>query len=111
MENSGTEARTDVPQVLASFCSTFDCSLATVAEHITPKRQKARRLSLPLPLRALLLSPPPSSLLFCFLQRVQTDREPISHNNGCSQDGSKVKLTCSTLSRAKNRAHAGEAAR
>lgn len=48
------------------------------------------------------------SFLFFFfysLQRVRTDREPISHYNGCSQDGSKVKLTCPSLSRSKNRVH------
>ncbi|KYN09680.1 hypothetical protein ALC57_18201, partial [Trachymyrmex cornetzi] len=43
---------------------------------------------------------------FCSLQHVQTDREPISHYNGCSQDGSKVKLTCPAVSGSKNRARA-----
>lgn len=46
-----------------------------------------------------------SFFFFYSLQRVRTDREPISHYNGCSQDGSKVKLTCPTLSGSKNRVH------
>lgn len=49
--------------------------LATVAEHIAPERQK----DLPAELT-------PSSSFFGSLQHVRTDREPISHYNGCSQD-------------------------
>jgi len=90
----------NVLQVLASFRSTFDCSRHRGGTHRARKTERLTGGAYSFLFTSF------DCFFFCSSQHVQTDREPISHYNGCSQDGSKVKLTCPALSGSKNRARA-----
>lgn len=102
-ENSATAARSNV--LAGTGPVSFDFRLFSLLwRNISRRKDRKARW------RSLLLA---SSLVFflrlgffCFSRHVRTDREPISHYNGCSQAGSKVKLMCPALSGSKNRARA-----